>query len=772
MNSQNTNNNKKNKNLPSLTTNTNSPTTKKNQKKSSINIRNNNNLKTNVKKDITHSNSQVTLNNRQLTAKKENSNFTTTNSNNVNTNVHNSNSIIMNSSLLEVENIDISSYNSDPYVIPKKKFEHLYVSKIEKTVNNYNLIKEVVNTKIEEIQLPSNIPLIQVKNFSLLDLLDKLNTILDSLIERKHFTKKKDVIDASEKSNSNSKSKNRVSRSQEILKLKLSTKEINKKSLESYKKQHELLTAKYEKYSNVNYIQNVKEEIKKISDEISKLEKENRDLQTNQYKVEYLLKTKNNSSLNEINYKKNVDKFNHFNNEYTMIMKKIPPKDIVVKNNDLKIEQLNERKEELIKIAKETYNIENPEEKKVFKLMIDKDRTKNEIRRRELEKIILEKESNVKKYNILKKDNVRYIKQLEEDKKILEDILVSKYEEIFKLNNQLKKLESDNGLNITNNEVKENQIGYKKINNNNSKNNSISKKDENTTKNTINNNISSIDNQISPIKSADNNINQTKIEDLINKISYNNDNNAIINNLDSNTKAIDLDLNKKNGIRNLDNNKNNISSNLTNNNRYNGSDNNINDLIDNNKTYNKKMILEQLDIQKNKENTIKIDSTTNLKKNKLKPNFSFTLNDTNKKDKNVNLSVAIMPKTTINKEEQNESEGEIKEDIQINTNLNDEKINTNIDNKIEEQKMDVNLSQNISVEIEKNDNDNDNNDEGKIRENDFNTLPYDKFANEEQKNNNTNIDNNNNGTNIDNYNDNIKINEKLENENDLENELN
>ncbi len=183
------------------------------------------------------------------------------------------------------------------------------------------------------------------------------------------------------------------------------------------------------------------------------------------------------------------------------------------------------------------------------------------------------------------------------------------------------------------------------------------------------------------------------------------------------------------------------------------------------------MILEQLDIQKNKENTIKIDSTTNLKKNKLKPNFSFTLNDTNKKDKNVNLSVAIMPKTTINKEEQNESEGEIKEDIQINTNLNEEKINTNIDNKIEEQKMDVNLSQNISVEIEKNDNENDNNDEGKIRENDFNTLPYDKFANEEKKNNDTNIDNNN-GTNIDNYNDNIKINEKLENENDLENELN
>ena len=761
-------NNKKNNNLPSLTTNSNTTNKNNTKKKSSINMRNNNNLKNNTKNNINHSNSQITLN-KKLTTK----NNTTENNNTINilnTNLNN-NSVIMNSSLIDIDNFDISSYNPDPYVIPKNKFEHLYISRIEKSVNNYNLIKEIVNQRIEEIELPSNIPLLQVKNFALLDLLDKLNTILDTLIERKRFIKKKDVIDASEKIKNNINNKNRVSKSQEILKMKLTPKEINKKLLQAFKKQHETLTAKYEKLVKEDYIINLKEQIKLLSDDISKLEKTNRELQTNQFKVEYLLKNKNNSTLSEINYKKGIEKYNHFNNEYTMIMKKIPPKEMTVKNNDMQIEQLIAKKESLIKLAKETYDIKNPEEKIVYKLMEDKERTKNEKRRRELEKNILEKENVVKKYNIKKKDNGRYIKQLQEDKKIMEDVLVIKYEELNKLNEKLKKMELENENEI---EEKDNQIGYKKLNINNNNNKSSSKNDEKeiNINNNNNNNISSIGNQISPIKSTDNNISQTKTETLINKISYNNDNidtNAINNKSDQKEdqeKTKTTENNKNDG-------KIGTSNNIINNNRYNGLDNNNNNnndlLLNNNKTYNKKMILEQLDIQKNNENTIKIDSTMNLKKNKFKPNFSFALNDTNKKDKHMNLSVAEMPKTTINKEQKSESEGEIKEDIQINTNINEDKINTNIDNKIEDPKINTNLSQNISIEIEKN---NDDDNEGKVRENDFNTLPYDKFENgknNKDNDNNNNIDgndnkNDSNDNNVDNYNDNINDNENFEND--------
>ena len=104
-------------------------------------------------------------------------------------------------------------------------------------------------------------------------------------------------------------------------------------------------------------------------------------------------------------------------------------------------------------------------------------------------------------------------------------------------------------------------------------------------------------------------------------------------------------------------------------------------------------------MQKDKENNAVLDKSLNLKKNKLKPNFSFTLNDkkaNDKKDIKPNLSVAVLPKTENNvNEKQNEGDGdgEIKEEIQTNNDLNDDKINN--DNY---PKINSNLSQNISME--------------------------------------------------------------------------
>ena len=67
---------------------------------------------------------------------------------------------------------------------------------------------------------------------------------------------------------------------------------------------------------------------------------------------------------------------------------------------------------------------------------------------------------------------------------------------------------------------------------------------------------------------------------------------------------------------------------------------------------------------------------------------------------------------------------------------------------------------------------NEGNHPGKLRENDFNTLPYDKFENVKNNNdndNNNNIDendnkNDSNDNNVDNYNDNINDNENFEND--------
>ena len=278
-----------------------------------------------------------------------------------------------------------------------------------------------------------------------------------------------------------------------------------------------------------------------------------------------------------------------------------------------------------------------------------------------------------------------------------------------KLNKQLSEIELENN-NINNNNKNElNQINYKKVNTN---------KNENKINN--GNKIDSLENQtlISPIKPTDNINNSIEINDnMIADIKdYNNSNKKI-----DNSKI---------------------------NNRYNGgTSNNLN-----NQTYNKKMILQQLDIQKDQENLINMDKSINLKKNKFKPNFSFTLNDTNIKDKKVNLSVALMPKRAINKEEKNESEGEIKEDIQINSNINEEK--NNLENKIDNQKLNTNLSQNISME--KNENE-----QGKNRENDLNTFPYDdEIDNGEKKNNNNKNENNDENYNFTNSNEQEHIFEK------------
>ena len=610
----------------------------------------------------------------------------------------------INSELINIDNIDVSSYNPDPFVLPKKKSKQFYISTIETTVYNYNKIKETVNKKLFNSKIPNKTENLQLKNFSLLSQLDQLNAILDTLVENKRFVKKGNK-------NSNSKKNKNInsSKSQELQNIKLSSKDINIKLLNNFQKQYNLLTEKYKKISKDNYFPNLKNELEIVSSEISEMEKVNRDLKTTQFKAEFFLKNKN-VSQNDLNYKKKVVEYDHFDNEYTRLMKKIPPKEEEIKRNDEKIAQLNDMKNNLIKIAKEMYNINNPEEKIVKK--IDNKNFENYKKRKELEKKFIEVNGSVKKCNYTKKENGKNIKILEENKITAESILKDKCQLLEELTEKLNNLELEFTTGNTINEV--NKENYKKESLANNIFNSDKKEN-----NPIDNKISSLENQsISPIKPLDINtieINDNKIENNINEIK------------DNKTNTIEMEFNKENN-----NEMNNISK-L--NNRYNDSNNkDDNKKLNNNQTYNKKMILEQLDIQKNQEN-LRMDKSINLKKNKLKPNFSFTLND-NLKDKKVNLSVAMPPTTTINKVEKNESEGEIKEDIQINNGVAEEKFN--------------NLSHNISMEKnDKGENKEIENEEQKKRENDLNTVPY-QIENGEKKITN-NIENNDNNDEEENY---------------------
>lgn len=652
-------------------------------------------------------------NNASLTNIKNKYDYNINNKNKVNSNSNsknnkniNNNLLLINSSQIDIDNFDEAAYNSDPYVLPKKTFEHnLYKTNIEKTANSYNAIKENINKKIFNSNIPEDAESLQNRNFALLEQLDKLNGILDAIVEKKNFTQKKNVnINLRPKQNVK---KINASKSQE-LNIKYSTKEINKKLLQSYIKQYELLSNKYKKLTEENYVETLKEQMNEVTLSISNLEKENRKLQTIQFKSEYMLKNKF-PSQNEMNYMKKSTEYNKLENEYVKIMRKIPKKEDSSKCNEIKINQLSESKESLIKMAKEKYNIENPEERLNNKKVENKEKYECEAKRRNLEKKIVEGKSNIKKYTYQKKENDKYIKKLENDKITINTLLNSKQNELVKINQKLREINGDG-----NNENNSPQNGN------------------------MNNLLS---NQISPIKSLDFNnieINDNNIENMINEEENENTN---IYNRDTyqtaqknKNQTIDINLNGNN------NNGNNIQNSI--NNRYssnlNNNTNKNNPLGKN--TYDKKMILQQLDMQKDKENNVILDKSLNLKKNKLKPNFSFTLNDkkaSDKKDIKPNLSVAVLQKTENNKNEKQseDGDGEIKEEIQINNDLNDDKINN--DNY---PKINSNLSQNISMEKDDK-GDNTQNEVGNKRENDLNTLPINAFDDGEKKFNNINDDN-------------------------------
>ena len=614
----------------------------------------------------------------------------------------NNNLLLINSSQIDIDNFDESAYNSEPYVLPKKAFEHnLYKTNIEKTANSYNAIKENINKKIFNSNIPDDAESLQNRNFALLEQLDKLNGILDAIVEKKNFTQKKNVnINLRPKQNAK---KINSSKSQE-LNIKYSTKEINKKLLQSYIKQYDLLSNKYKKLTEENYVETLKEQMNEVTLSISNLEKENRKLQTLQFKSEYMLKNKF-PSQNEMNYMKKSTEYNKLENEYVNIMRKIPRKEDSSKYNEIKINQLSESKESLIKMAKEKYNIENPEERISNKKVENKEKYECEAKKRNLEKKIIEGKSNIKKYNYQKKENDKFIKKLENDKINYNTLLTSRQNELDQVNQKLREI---NGVGNNENNSPQNE----------------------NTQNLLNN-------QISPIKSLDFNnieINDNKIENMIyeNENIYNRDSYQTA--LKNKNQTIEINLNGNNS------NGNNIQNSI--NNRYSS---NINNNINKNNvlgknTYDKKMILQQLDMQKNKEKNVILDKSLNLKKNKLKPNFSFTLNDkkaSDKKDIKPNLSQAVLPKTENNENEnEKQSEGEIKEEIQTNNDLNDDKINN--DNY---PKINSNLSQNISMEKDDK-GDNVQNEVGNKRENDLNTLPINAFDDGEKKFNNIDDDNN------------------------------
>ena len=669
-----------------------------------MNSKQNNKNTNNTSSNKNISNSQKN-NLKKLSNSNSKNNIINQTNNNINSKDNpNDTSVIIKSNQIDIDNIDISSYNSEPYIIPKKKFEHnFYITKIETAVNNYNKIKENLTKKILDNKIPKKSHSIQLKNFALLEDLNQLSSILDTLVDKKLNVPKKNQnndnnnnkvlknqnkkIDKNQNNNKiiknqnnnkkiNNQNKNE-SKQDEKNKPPPTKLEINKKLLESFMKQYNLLSEKYNKISKDDYIQNLKNEKESYALEISQIEQDNKKLKKNQIKNEG--KLKKGGSFNDSEYKDKLDTCQRLENEYNSIVRKIGPLEERIKYYGDKINKLNKNKEELIQKAKDKYNMDNPE--KIDKKFENEEHS-NFWKKKELELINKKNKTKVQQYEYQKKENGKYIKQLIDDKMTASTLLKEKNELLKQLNIKFNNLELEN-INLDTN-----QIIQKNNKNNDNNNNALSKNKNNENENNENEN-----------NTNENNSNEkTPIQ-----------NQCFISPIKPNEK------NSYDKI-NTDNSK-------TNNNRYD------NTAKTNNQTFNKKEVLENLKIQSDLENKPKLDKTLNLKKNlRSKPNLSYnfdgiTNTNSNLKNKKMNYSVVFQSNTKKNIDE-NEIEGEIKEDIQYNSNI--------VDDKKEEEQNFVNLSQNISLEK------NNENDENQKRENDFNTVLYETDKKEENKFTNNN----------------------------------
>ena len=155
--------------------------------------------------------------------------------------------------LLSIDDVDETNYNTALYIIPEKKtkLKKYYTSNIEKAVETYNEIKKEINQQIYNKKISNNYKTIQKQNFTLVNLLEKLNLVLDTIVERSRY-------------NNNKKKGNPMAESQEIIKnknnknkdnknkKKVTEKEINNNMLKSYIQEYNLLSSKYEKLTNGN----------------------------------------------------------------------------------------------------------------------------------------------------------------------------------------------------------------------------------------------------------------------------------------------------------------------------------------------------------------------------------------------------------------------------------------------------------------------------------------------------------------------------------------
>ena len=423
----------------------------------------------------------------------------------------------------EEENIN---YNPNPFISPTMKKKHYKtISKMDKIIIDYNKVKtnfnKILSSNIEQNNNNKEKYLNKLSdyNLSMLNNLSDLSSILNKIVDNQKIYANKNLLYSS----------NEIKPKGKIIFINAypgTELDNTEKMLNTYEKQYNKVNERLEKVRNKEYVNELKAKINNINKEISIYQQENRNLHKTQLIQENLLSTGKNPELLENNLKKKIEICDKFQNEFIKTTKKIENDKEYIKSNEQKINNLNEKYNNLAKMAKDMYDIEIFEDVEKIKKRSKEKKIKIERKCREYEVNIHSIKSN---YNKLKKEleqNKKELEFLENEKNMLIEKFKNKQFELQLCNKKLNDYQNmDINFNIDRNKVENGKIDNNNINNNNLKNKKLSFK-------------------LESLKNKNKLINQTNEKQQIKNI----------NNIENNDEKIYNDI-YNNSIKNRKNNK-------------------------------------------------------------------------------------------------------------------------------------------------------------------------------------------------------------------------
>lgn len=286
--------------------------------------------------------------------------------------------------------------------------------KIKNAIDEYNKIKSQIKQIFIKPEPTTSSATTKEINL-MLNLLDYLNVILDVIINHQRLPKIPPKTYREKESE------------EKIASLQLQNKE---KIVSVYKKQYEKLKARLDEVSSDDYVLKLTERIQKLNEDLSNINKDNRQLKTNQIISENLFKKKINSDSITNHLSKLMTDCNKQKTDCDNITKKIQKNLEIIKKNDEKIKKLENDLKEIDSTAHQQFHFVDYDN-------VKKEKAKDSRRQKQITKLKKQIEifqhaivSNQAKYELIANKNQDQITQLESDKEGLAELLKIKKDEL------------------------------------------------------------------------------------------------------------------------------------------------------------------------------------------------------------------------------------------------------------------------------------------------------------------------------------------------------